>query len=260
MGKNKIDIKIEGIRDGVSLSPNLLDVDEIVSLLSHARDFLFPEKNKQRGRVSISLEEGSAVLRFGVDSATAIQSQAILGRLNTDHDLGLLNSKQIDAIEALQKFVKDENFVIHFGLSDKLNEGLRLDRETEWIAKEDIWVNEELYVTGEIVDVGGKTKSNIHIVTDSFGTLTVEADKDVLTEDSKNRLYKKQKLRIQIKRNLNTGEFRKGSAMLIEFIDFDQDNESPEEYLDRLIAEAKPHMDKIEDPENWLKNIRGYAG
>lgn len=261
MSNKTIDIKIEGLRDGKQLSPDLLDVDEVVNLLSYARDFLFPEKGRSRGRVSVALKEGSAVISLDVDSATAVQSQALLGQLNSDHNLGLLNSKQIEAIEGIQKFVRDENFVLHFGMIDALAQGLRIDRETEWITPEDVWVDEELYITGEIVDIGGKTKPNIHIDTEDFGTLTVGADKLILTEDDKNRLYKKQQLRIQVKRNLNTGEFKKGSARLIEFIDFDEEREeTAEEYLDRLIAEAKPYMDKIEDPEKWLKNVRGYDG
>jgi hypothetical protein len=261
MSTKTIDIKIEGLRDGQQLSPDLLDVDEVVNLLSYARDFLFPEKNKSRGRVSVAIKEGSAVLSLDVDTGTAVQAQAILGQLNAEHNLSLLESKQAEAIEAIQKFVREQNFVLQFGMAGKLDEGLRMDRETEWIAPEDIWVDEELYVSGEIVDVGGKTKSNVHIDTEEFGTLTVAAEKDTLSEDDKNRLYKKQQLRIRIKRNLNTGEFKKGSAELIEFIDFDDGREeTAEAYLDRLIAEAKPHMDKIKDPDEWLKNVRGYEG
>jgi hypothetical protein len=31
-----------------------------------------------------------------------------------------------------------------------------------------------------------------------------------------------------------------------------------EKYLDRLIKEAKPQMDKITDPEKWLLEVRGH--
>ena len=261
MSTKTIDIKIEGLREGQPLSPDLLDIDEVVNLLSYARDFLFPEKGKSRGRVSVALKEGSAVISLDVDYATAVQSQAILGQLNIDHNLGLLSSRQVEAIESIQKFVKEKDFVLFFGMSDKIQDGLRIDRKTEWFFPEDIWVDEELFVTGVIVDVGGKTKSNVHIDTEDFETLTVAADKDTLSDDSKNRLYKKHQLRIRIKRNLNTGEFKKGSAELIEFIDFDEGREeTAEEYLDRLIVEAKPYMDQIEDPDEWLKNVRGYDG
>lgn len=260
MASKNIDLKINGVRDGRQLSPELLDVDEVVNLLSYARDFLFPEKSKSRARVSVALKEGSAVISLQVDSATAVKSQALLSQLNTDHNLDLLTTKQMDAIEGLQKYVKEQNFVLHFGEAEKMAEGLRIDRETEWKSPEDIWIDEERYVKGEIVDIGGKTKSNIHIVTEDFDTLTVAADKQTLSNDDKNRLYKEHQLRIRVKTNLHTGEYKKGSAELIEFIDFEEGGESPEAYLDRLIAEAKPFMDKIEDPDKWLKHIRGYDG
>lgn len=34
--------------------------------------------------------------------------------------------------------------------------------------------------------------------------------------------------------------------------------ESPDAYLDRLIKQSAPDMEKIEDPEEWLREIRGY--
>lgn len=36
-------------------------------------------------------------------------------------------------------------------------------------------------------------------------------------------------------------------------------DETPDEYLDRLISEAGPDMDKIKDLEEWLKQVRGYS-
>ncbi len=258
MRTRTIDMKIEGLREGEQLRPDLLDVDEIVSLLSYARDFLFPEKGKDRSRISVAFKEGSVVLSLDVDPATALQTQAILADLNANHNLGLLKPKQVEAIEGIQKYVAEQDFVLRFGIADKLTEGLRIDRKTEWMMPEEVWFDEELYVFGEIVDVGGKTNPNVHIETKDFCILTVAANKEILSEDDKNRLYKEQQLRIRIKRSLQTGEFKKGSAQLIEFVDVDA-SESPDEYLDRLISESKPYMDKIGDPNEWLKRIRGYA-
>jgi|APTNR8051073442_1049403.scaffolds.fasta_scaffold00693_3 hypothetical protein len=252
-----IELKIEGLREGRALSPDLLDVDELVNLLSHARDFLYPERSQVRSRMSVRLEEGSAVIKFLTASAIALQSQALLSELNENHDLGLLKPKQVEAIRQIQDFISKENFVLRFGLSGKLDEGLTINRNTEWVSPEEIWVDEELYVVGEIVDVGGKTKSNVHIDTKEFGSITISSNKEMLSEDQKNRLYKKQQVRISIRRNLSTGELDKKSATLLEFIDIDR-KESIDDYLDRLIAESTPYWEKISDPEKWLKNIRGY--
>lgn len=259
MSHKTIDIKIEGLREGEQLKPDLLDVDEIVSLFSYARDFLFPDKGKHRPRISVSLKEGSAVLSLRVDSGTALQAHAILSELNANHNLDVLRPKQAEALEGIQKFVSEQDFVLHFGIAGKLHEGLRIDRKTEWTSPEEIWVDEELYISGEIVDIGGKTTPNVHIDTKDYGLLKVAAEKIILSEDDKNRLYKPQHIRIRVKRNLQTGAYKKGSAELIEFIDFDE-GESPDAYLDRLIAASKPYMDKIKDTEQWLTKIRGYDG
>jgi len=246
------------MREGKPLSPDLLDVDELVNLLSYARDFLFPEKSQDRSRVNIKIEEGSAIIKFFVPNAVAIQSQALLGALNTAHDLGLLKPKQVEAIQYIQQFISRENFALKFGLSGKLDEGLSINRQTEWTSPEEVWVNEELYVVGEIIDIGGKANPNVHLDTKEFNTITISSTREMLGEDSKNRLYKKQQVRIRIKRSLKTGEYDKKSAVLLAFIDFDE-GESPDEYLDRLIAESTPYWEKVSDPEKWLNNVRGYG-
>lgn len=76
-------------------------------------------------------------------------------------------------------------------------------------------------------------------------------------EKVRDRLNKKQQVRIRIKKNLSTGEYGNKSAELVEFIDFDEP-ESPDSYLDRLINESSPYWEKVNDPESWLKHIRGY--
>ena len=259
MKSKSIELKVEGFRDGKELSPKLLDIDEVVTLLSNARDFLFPEKTQQRPRTSVSLEEGSVLIKLLVNTAIAVQSQALLQELNSSHDLGLLKPKQVEAIKQIHNFISKEGFTVQFGLSEKLNEGLFINNKTEWKYPVEYWVDEELYIIGEITDVGGKTNPNVHIDTEEFGVLTVSSDKQILGDDDKNRLYKKQQLRIQIKRNLNTREYDKKSASLIEFIDFDEES-SPDDYLTNLIEKSTPYWNKISDPKQWLENVRGYDG
>lgn len=257
MESKTIVLKIEGMRDGQPLSPHLLDIDEVVSLLSNARDFLYPDKGADRSRVSVDFEEGSAVLNLYVEPGVGIQAQAILHELNQNHDLSILKSKQVNALNEIQQFISKQRFSLKFGLAEKLVEGLQMDRQTEWKTQEDIWIDEELYLVGEIVDVGGKTNPNVHLDTEEFGTLTISSSKKVLSEDEKNRLYKKQQVRLTIKKNLNTGEYDKKSAILLDFVDA-YESENPDEYLDRLIAESAPYWKDVKDPEEWLKNLRGY--
>ncbi|MEN0007064.1 MAG: hypothetical protein AAF798_23135 [Bacteroidota bacterium] len=257
MSTSIIQLKIEGHRNGQILSPQLLDVNEVIDLLTAGRDFLFPDKKTSRPTVGISLASGSAIINFEVPTPVAIQAHALLDALNDTRDLGLLTPRQEEGIRSIHKLTNKNSFTAHFGAPNKAKEGLSLDKHVTWQKREPIWIEEELYITGEIVDIGGKTVSNIHLVTKDLGALTVASSRAILSNDPKNRLYKRQEARIKIKRNLQTGDYDNKSAILVEFIDHDQ-QESPDAYLDRLIQESAPYWQNVEHPEEWLKQTRGY--
>lgn len=254
------EIVIRGTREGQPLAPSNFDVDEWIETLQHSRDLLYPD-GKKRPRISVKVEEGSVRLILTALAGVVIQTQALLAEVNKTHELALLEPKQRDALRYFQKYALENHATLQLGESAKLDEGLTIESFTAWKEPEKpIWVDAELYITGKITSIGGKTNPNIHIDTQDHGLggLIVSASEAVLGEDDKNRLYKEQQVRIRLKQNAETGEFDPKSAELIEFIDHEDSGESFDEYLDRLIRQAAPSWADVADPDAWLREIRGY--
>jgi hypothetical protein len=52
------------------------------------------------------------------------------------------------------------------------------------------WVPVEKYVTGQVVDLGGTNKANVHVVTSDGTPVIVDATQDLLFKEEKNHLYR----------------------------------------------------------------------
>ena len=61
-------------------------------------------------------------------------------------------------------------------------QSLRNDRTTHSERQEQVWVEAEFYLYGELTNAGGKSKPNIHLDTKEHGTLRIAVDKDTLNE------------------------------------------------------------------------------
>ena len=83
---------------------------------------------------------------------------------------------------------------------------ISVDKDTEFIRSEEIWVDAEFYFYGLIVDLGGKGKANIHLDTKDYGLLKIDADKNLLKDYEGNPLYKNYGVRSKGKQNITTGD------------------------------------------------------
>ncbi|MFK8005721.1 MAG: hypothetical protein AB8H03_05090 [Saprospiraceae bacterium] len=256
--KASFEFLIRGTRDEQLITPYHLDIDEVIQLLSNAKDLLFVDEKGKRPNISTKMEEGSIRLILTTAATIVIQTHALLEEVKLSNNLSVLHPKQQSAIQYFEKIAQKDRVTIQIGNSKELNKGLFIDHNSSLENSESVWIPVELYVTGEVVNIGGKSKSNIHLDTKEFGMLIIKASKEMLLNDDQNRVYKTQEVRIKVKQNIDSGEYDIKSAKIIEFIDNDLKGEKPDEYLDRLIQKASSDWKNIENTENWLKKVRGY--
>ena len=117
----------------------------------------------------------------------------------------------------------------------------------------DQWVQVERYIRGEIQDLGGSTKANAHVRLPDGRTLKVTADREVLRDDSVNRLYKQAMLRIRAEFNVLTRELR--NATLMEFVEYAP--RVDEEELARLTRRGAQAWKDVPDATAWVDELRG---
>ena len=113
-------------------------------------------------------------------------------------------------------------------------EGLRIDARTLFLPpEEDVWVEVEKYLFGRVVEAGGKTNTNLHLVLDNATreTIIVTATEQQLQQDDHNRLFHEVLLHVSARQNLRTGLLR--DVTLLDFSD--QTDAIDEALLERMV-------------------------
>ncbi len=117
----------------------------------------------------------------------------------------------------------------------------------------DQWVQVERYIRGEIQDLGGATKANAHVKLPDGSTLKVTTDRDVLRDDTVNRLYKLAMLRIKADYNVLTRDLR--NARLVEFVEYAP--QVDEEDLARMTRRGANAWKDVGNATAWVDELRG---
>ncbi len=169
-----IEIRITGSKGNIALSPDNYDIQEIISTLENAKN-LFDLLGDKQGRPAINykMEGGSVKHIFKTGIQYIIAFNAIIGQVNQDQNIDFLNLKTSKAFEAIQKTATQNDYTFSIKTSlDNTNEVV-IDRTTQFNRTEGIWADAEFYFYGEVTNIGGKSKANIHIVTEEFGTVII---------------------------------------------------------------------------------------
>jgi hypothetical protein len=251
-------LRLIGQRHQRPLQPDTVDAAELADLLLATRKLISGEQRKEI-HVPLHLTAGSIVLRYSEDPAIIDTLVTELQSYWLGMGGSMLSPRRFRALEQLLRFVKKTGDSLD--LSGPRNLHIELNARTKLPTVEHVWANAEIYLTGKIMNVGGKSASNIHLETNNndFGTLIIDVPREVLAQQERNRVYQVQTVRITIKQNVKDGSFDRRSARLLEFVD-DRITTPAEQqsYLDKLIGRATQRWSEIEDTDMWLRRIRGY--
>ena len=143
---------------------------------------------------------------------------------------------------------------IYFALgTDDGGKPLRIDRDTQiQHLAENAWVAVEKYVTGKVMDMGGKSP-NVHLqLSDRTELLKISATEQQLA--GKPHLFHEVTLRISAEQHLHTKELR--DAHLIEFLPVSQ--EVDEGALTKLWEKGRTAWQHVAGATAWVEEIRGH--
>lgn len=251
----EIEIHIEGKVGAQKLTPSLVDIEEIRTILGEAADLLFPtEKRSQRPIISYEISEGSVRHRFRTLMQTVIGFGAVITQVGNEGHIDFLHERTASAIESLQRIAREKDYAVTLIANQQT---LLIDRTTHYERRQQVWVEAEFYLYGELTNAGGKNNPNIHLDTKEHGTLRIAVDKDYLKQGEKNLLYKKFGVRATGRQNLQTFEMDPNSLRFIELLDLDATYS--QSYLDNLLRRAAPAWADVNDADTWLEELRGGA-
>lgn len=250
----EIEIIIEGKVNGNKLTPDNFDIRDIILLFENVENILYPGSKKDRPIISYEISNCCIKNTFKTSIEAITKATAVASLILSTSSIDNIDQNIAKAIEnmQLQANSKNYNYIIKNNTFDQ--EILRITPFTNYIRKQNIWVNSEMYLYGILTDAGGKTSPNIHIDTKEFGTLKILAKKEFLEEIKENVLYKQYGIRAMGKQNIETGDIDKTSLELIDLIEYSPKYD--ENYLSELINRASNKFINS-DNDNWLDELRG---
>jgi hypothetical protein len=251
-----IEIRITGSKGNLDLSTDNYDIREVISMLENAENLFYLGDKKDRPIISYKIEEGSVKHKFITSMHFIIGFNAIIGQVSQTQNIDFLDIVTAKAFENIQNTATKKNYVFIIKTSlDKSNE-VKLDKTTRFYRTEAIWADAEFYFYGKLTNAGGKDKANIHLLTEELGNVTIETPKTFLEDYEENLLYKTFVIRATGKQHSETGEVDKSTLKFVELVDYQ--TKYDEQYLKRLRDKAKKNWLAAIDPNNWLREIRGY--
>lgn len=250
-----IEIVISGAKGKIELTPETFDIKELTEVIDQAEKLLFSGERKDRPLISYRMEDGSVKNIFTTSLQAVIGFSAVIAQIELRQTLDFLELNTAKAFESFQDTAIKKDFTFEISTSVENSKVLKIDKTTFFYRTSENWVDSEFYFYGKITDAGGKDKANIHLVTEELGTLYIQTPQEFLAKAEENILYKNYVVRAKGKQNSETGEIEKQSLSFIELIDYNSNYD--QQYLKRLRSKAMVWLDKIE-PDDWLKDIRGY--
>ncbi len=253
---DKISFKIQGLFNGEEISINNVPISLLTSFSGDISKLIksIGEREKDED-IIVSIEKGSINIIPILSKPESVILNSEFDNLFRTNDLSYVSEKRIPVYDNWSKIVsKHPDIKISMGPSTSIHKHT-FDFKTKFTRISDsVYVDVELYLYGEVLDMGGVTKSNIHLKSDEGDTFLITCLKEDLRNDEVNRIYKKTGARVNAKYNIKTDEYKE--YKLIEFVDynpvFDESN------LNNTIEKGREAWKDVDDHIKWLRELRGY--
>ncbi len=254
MEAQRITIALTDHTAGFEATPDRVRLGDLTAFSSDVATFLRGEdKDVDTNTLEVAVRKGSL----------AIETSPLLSAPNLFRDLRTLlggelldnlDAKRREVMERWQKTARQSKQVAYRISAPFLARPIEINAESDYHADDaDQWVQVERYIRGEIQDLGGVTKANAHIKLPDGRTLKVTTERDVLRNDTVNRLYKLAMLRIKADYNVLTRELR--NARLVEFVE--HASAVDEDALSKLTRRGAVAWKDVPDATTWVDELRG---
>ena len=256
MEAQRITIALIDHTAGFETTPDRVRLDDLARFSNDVATLLRGEdKDIDTKSLEVAILKGSL----------AIETMPVLSAPNLFRNLSSLviselldnvDSKRREVLERWQKMTRQYKQLAYRISAPFLARPIEINAESDYHADDaDQWVQVERYIRGEIQDLGGVTKANAHVKLPDGRTLKVTAERDVLRDDTQNRLYKVAMLRIKAEYNVLTSDLR--NARLIEFVEHTA--KVDEDELARMTRRGASAWKDVPDATAWVDELRGGA-
>lgn len=203
-------------------------------------------------KVLVAIEPGSLVfVATGLLAANTLWSD--LEHLKAQDSLSLIDSKRACVVERWQSLVQKNPHRKYLVMDQSDQVSFLVDSTSNYRRVDDAWVYVEKYLHGNVVDMGGKTKANVHLELENGMALTIASTQDLLAQDDRNRLYRLALLHVTAEENLLTGELRNLKLLAFETHQPSYDDDE----FNVLVERGTQAWSDVPDSTTWLESLRG---
>jgi hypothetical protein len=206
--------------------------------------------------VRLEIQDGSYRLLLTLPALLAATLQPDLHKLQREDALGDIDPQRAEVVMQWQKRARTSpDYHVAIDSAEKAFKSIRISKETDYrTPDEDDWVAVEKYVVGTVVDMGGTTAANVHLVNEDTGKRWVAVStEDFLRDQKENYLYRKVQVHVSARENVKSGELR--DIRLISFVGKGPSYDEAE--LDAAITKGTQAWAKVPDSVAWLNDVRG---
>jgi hypothetical protein len=253
---SSIEFVLHGKVDGVEITPKTIGLSQFNEFNQQVEAFIGGSQKLKLDQAHVEIAKSSYVLRVLLPAVVAANLEPDLKLMARQDVLGELDFKRAEIVQKWQARTKDNpNLTYEVRPKDELLPCFRISRETDYRIGEIVpWVAVEKYLFGQIEDMGGAQKANIHLKLDRGGkTHIVGASQGYLREQVENRLYHKALLHVRAEQHFRSGDLR--NIQLIAFVDYEPTYS--EDALDKFAAKGTEAWADVPDAAKWVREQRG---
>jgi len=252
-----ITFRLEDRVGGAEVTPETIGFSRFNRFNKEVEDFIKGGAREVKlDEVHVAVEEGSYKLRLILPLALAQLVQPDVQRMEAGNDLDGMNPARQTIVKSWQRQArKHSDFKVSIESPENAFQAVTISNETDYHRKsENLWVETEKYLTGRILDMGGKTSANVRLEIAGFRKpLVLESSEDYLRNQTENMLYHDVQVRVLAEQNVQTRELRK--VRLIEFA-----GKAPsynQEELNKVIEKGTKAWADVENITQWVAEQRG---
>jgi len=251
-----LEFSLNDVVDNHPLTPSTVDLPTLRGFLEEVEKLI--KGDMQGASLSdsrVRIEEGSVKLVALVAQLLAADVRSDLAKLDETGDLDAIQPRRAEVVEQWQSRTRRFPSRAYSIQTDPARRPLKIANTTQFQhGSENAWVSVEKYLSGKVVNAGGKQDPNVHLVlADSGESVRISATEQQLGGEKDNQLYKDVTLRVQAEQHIRTKALR--DVRLIQFLA--STGEADEQALANLWKKGREAWRDVTSAAGWVESLRG---
>ena len=252
----ELEFSLDDVIDNRPLTPATVDLPTLRGFLEEVEKLIKGDvQGASLGDSRVRIEEGSVKLVALVAQLLAADVRSDLAKLDDTGDLDAIQPRRAEIIELWQSRTRRFPSRAYSIQTDFVRRPLKIANTSQFQrGSENAWVSVEKYLSGKVVNAGGKQDPNVHLVlADSGQSVRISATEQQLGGEKENQLYKDVTIRVQAEQHIRTKALR--DVRLIQFLA--NVTEANERALANLWQNGREAWRDVASAAGWVESLRG---